>query len=77
MKKIGELFLELRTTRNWTLKEMENASGVRATYYHYVEVTNKMPSIEVVKRLSIAYEVSPLIFFDTVQFEGVKKDLLS
>ncbi|MGE8036734.1 helix-turn-helix domain-containing protein [Lysinibacillus sp. NPDC093692] len=73
MKKIGELFLELRTTRNWTLKEMENASGVRATYYHYVEVTNKMPSIEIVKRLSIAYDVSPLIFFDTVQFEGVKK----
>ncbi len=73
MKKIGELFLELRTTRNWTLKEMEKASGVRAAYYHYVEVTNKMPSIEIVKRLSIAYDVSPLIFFDTVQFEGVKK----
>ena len=52
---------------------MENASGIRATYYHYVEVTNKMPSIEIVKRLSIAYDVSPLIFFDTVQFEGVKK----
>ena len=68
-KTIGELFKQLRTSRCWSLKEVEKVSGVRATYYHFVEVNNKMPSIDVIKRLSIAYNVSPLIFFDTVQIQ--------
>lgn len=69
-KTMREIFVELRTTRGWSLKEVEDASGVRASYYHFVEVTNKMPSLKVVKKLSIAYGISPLVFFDAVQLES-------
>ena len=72
-KTIGELFKELRTSRGWSLREVEKVSGVRATYYHFVEVNNKMPSIDVIKRLSIAYDVSPLIFLETVQIHDLQE----
>lgn len=63
---IGELFLELRIAKGWSLKEIEAVSGVPATYYHFVETTNKIPSLMVIKRLSITYGISPLVFFDAV-----------
>ena len=68
-KTMAELFVELREAKGWSLKELEAASGVPATYYHYVEVTNKIPSLIIVKRLSIAYDISPMVFFDVLQLD--------
>lgn len=70
-KTIGELFVELREAKGWSLKELEVASGVPATYYHYVEVTNKIPSLIIVKKLSIAYDISPLVFFDAIPLDTI------
>lgn len=63
----GAWIKELRKAKGYSLKDLENASGVTASYIHRIESgSRKTPSVPVAEKLAIGLGVSPDEFLRTL-----------
>lgn len=63
----------LRLSRNYSICDVSNALFIhRSTYYHY-EKGDRIPSVEIILRISNLYRINPMELFYTLASEEVKK----
>lgn len=59
----GELLNELRTSREMTLQELEEKTGITASYIYRLEIGKNQPSLRVLEQLADVLNVDPRIWF--------------
>lgn len=70
---IGRRIKELRTERGWSQNELAKRSGANAKLISRYEHGHVNPTIEIVRRLSIAFGVSvDALIFDELHRETIK-----
>ena len=69
-----EWLINLRKSKKMTQSGIADQVGISRAYYTQLELSQRSPSIRVAKRLADALEFDWTIFFDDVQYPGLKPD---
>lgn len=70
----GTWIRQLRKNKGYSLKDLEDASGVTASYIHRIETgSRKTPSIPVIEKLALGLGVNPEEFLRKLNLTNIKK----
>ena len=73
---MGKKVKELRRLNQWSLRELESRTGITASYIYRIENGgNSNPTVNVLKKLSEAFNVCPLVFFNEVEIEDEELEI--
>src|SRR6266536_1329741 len=59
MANLGEIIKQKRLARNWSLKKLGTEIGVTAAYVGDLEANRRLPSADLIQRLSLALDIPP------------------
>lgn len=65
---LGERLRALRESRNWTLKQLSQSTGLSLTYLSDLERGRTLPSIETLLKISLAYDLKVSISWGAMTF---------
>ncbi len=71
---IAKLLTQIRAERGWSLRELAERSGLSIAYLSELERGRKLPTLEVLDRLAVAFGMTVAEFFGTLarQLGGVE-----
>jgi transcriptional regulator with XRE-family HTH domain len=69
----GEIVRGVRKEHAWTQEDLAERSGLTTTYVGQVERGDKVPSLTVVLKLSLALEVHPSEMLQTFGFAAMRE----
>lgn len=64
MEALGERIRELRTRRNWTLRDLSERTGVSVQMLSFIERGDKAGSIQTLGKIAEAFSISPGLLQD-------------
>jgi len=74
---LGKKIKEIRQKIGMTQEELAWKCGISLNFLGQIERGQKKPSIETIKKIAEALEISPSAFFDKMPYPSPKEDILT